>query len=82
MHAADCKLPCVFLQVNVDRDRVAGEDCSVPLKTLSRLVDPSSRGSQAMPLLLISKTASGAFSASEVWHAGVMLHDAYSAADA
>ena len=43
---------------------------------------PLSRASQAMPLLLISKTASGAFSASEVWHAGVILHDAYSAADA
>ena len=34
------------------------------LKTPSRLVDPSTRASQAMPLLLISKTASGAFSAS------------------
>ena len=27
MHAADCKLPRVFLQVNVDRDRVTGADC-------------------------------------------------------
>ena len=59
------------------------------LKTLLRLVDPSSGASQTMPQLLISKTASGAFSASKVWHAYVIYNvfkDVYnvcaSAADA
>ena len=51
------------------------------LKNTSRRVESSSTARQAMPLLLTFETASRAFSASEVWHAGVILYDAYNAAD-
>ena len=83
MHAADCKLPRVFLQVNVDRDRVAGEDCQSHWRLCQDWWTLQAEQVRQCHCCWPPNGLTQNFKpASEVWHVGFILYGAYNAADA